>query len=377
MRFGYLTLGENRHPGVARDDHAYYREYVALAEELDRLEYSSIWTGEHHFAHVASVSSPMVLLSAIAARTERIRVGTAVNVLSFHHPIRLAEDYATLDVISGGRACLGAGTGYAIGEFKGFGVDVNEARARMRDTLAIANKALQTGSFGIEGTYHTVPEVNLVPAPVQNPFPVYVAVTGSWSTVEWTDQEGHQLMTSSQSQALTGRNLGQTVREFRRISDEHGHHDSTVTVPYFMICSNDPAQVEAEFTTMTDYWRHFSGDLDKGLPEDLRYWEGIKDKFAELTVEDLHNRQCAFGTPEKLVEMFLEVAATGVDELLIEPFYGAQSLQEAVRNAQLFRERVMPYVDDRFGGPKYRWDGNDVVLERPASNVLARAAVGV
>jgi alkanesulfonate monooxygenase SsuD/methylene tetrahydromethanopterin reductase-like flavin-dependent oxidoreductase (luciferase family) len=377
MKFGYLTLGENRHPGVDRDDHAYYREYLALAEELDQLDYASIWTGEHHFAHVASVSSPMVLLSAIAARTRNIRMGTAVNVLSFHHPIRLAEDYATLDVISGGRACLGAGTGYAIGEFKGFGLDVNEARARMRDTLAIANKALQTGSFGIDGAYHSVPGVTLVPAPIQQPFPVYVAVTGSWSTVEWVAQQGHHLMTSSQSQALTGRNLAETVHEFRRMSDEHGHPDSTVTVPYFMICSDDPAQVEAEFTTMVDYWRHFSGDLEDGLPADLKYWEDIKHRFAALTIEDLHNRQCAFGSPEKLVEMFLEVAATGVDELLIEPFYGAQTLAEAVRNARLFRERVMPYVDERFGGPKYRWDGNEFVLELPATNVLTAAAVGV
>ena len=124
-----------------------------------------------------------------------------------------------------------------------------------------------------------------------------------------------------------------------------------------MLCSQDDDEIEAEFPKMVAYWKHLAGDLDRGLPEDLRYWETLKDKFNELTVEELHNRQTAFGQPDKLVSLFLEVAAAGVDELLVEPFYGPQGFDDAARNLRLFRETVMPYVDDRLGGPKYTWDG--------------------
>jgi alkanesulfonate monooxygenase SsuD/methylene tetrahydromethanopterin reductase-like flavin-dependent oxidoreductase (luciferase family) len=368
MQFGFLSLGENRFPDVDRDDHTYFHEYLMLAELLDELEYSSLWTGEHHFEHIAVVSSPVTLLSAIAARTSKIRLATGVNVMSFHHPIRLAEDYATLDILSNGRAMLGAGTGYAKGEFNGFGLDVADARTRFYEMVAIADKALNTGRFGFEGEHYQVPDVPLVPRPVQHPFPICIAVLGSWSTVEWTAAHGYDLVTSSQSQALTGSNLPQTVQHFRSVAAANGHGRRRISVPFFMLCSEDDAEIEAEFTHMVNYWKHLSLSLDRGLPDDLKYWESLKDKFEQLTVEDLHNRQTAFGRPEMLTELFLQIAASGVDEVLVEPFYGPQQYKDCARNLQLFRDKVMPYVDDRFGGPKYDWDGRETVLVHEATN---------
>lgn len=374
MQFGFISLGENRFPGVERDDHAYFQEYLRLAELLDELDYTSLWTGEHHFAHVAVVSSPVALLSAIAARTSRIRLATGVNVMSFHHPIRLAEDYATLDVLSNGRAMLGAGTGYAKGEFDGFGLDVADARARFYEMVAITDQALNTGRFGFSGDFYDVPDVALVPCPVQQPFPICIAVLGSWSTVEWTAAHGYHLVTSSQSQTLTGNNLPQTVQRFRSIGAANGHGRRRISVPFFTLCSQDDAEIEAEFEKMVNYWKHLSLSLDRGLPKDLKYWETLKDKFSELTVEDLHNRQTAFGRPEMLIELFLGIAEAGVDEILIEPFYGPQSYEDCARNLRLFREQVMPYVDDRFGGPNYDWDGTQTVLVQEATNLWSRAS---
>jgi alkanesulfonate monooxygenase SsuD/methylene tetrahydromethanopterin reductase-like flavin-dependent oxidoreductase (luciferase family) len=374
VRFGFISLGENGYPGVDRSDRAYYREYLALAELLDELDYHSLWVGEHHFGHIASISSPLTFLGAIASRTARIQLGTAVNVASFHHPVRLAEDYATLDQVSDGRAQFGLGTGYAKGEFAGLGADVDQARARFREVMACAAHALTTGRTGFQGELYEVPDLPLVPEPVQRPFPLHMAVLGSASSVDYAAEHGYHLLTSSQSQALTGRNLPETVARYRSRGAAHGHHDLLIKVPFFMLCSRDEEEIAAEFPKMVGYWQHLATDLERGLPEDLRYWETLKDKFSELTVEELHNRQTAFGRPETLVRLFLEVAAAGVDELLVEPFYGPQSGADAERNLRLFREEVMPYVDERFGGPRYAWDGERTVLVQEAANKLPDTA---
>lgn len=374
MRFGFISLGENDFPGVERDDRTYYREYLELARLVDELDYSSLWVGEHHFGHVASISSSVAFLCAIATQTSRVELGTAVNVASFHHPVRLAEDYATLDQVSGGRAQLGLGTGYAKGEFHGLGVDIADARERCRELLRFCESALNTGRTGFEGDFFQLPDMPLVPLPVQQPFPLNMAVLGSASSVDYAAEHGYHLLTSSQSQVLTGRQLPDTVARYRTIGQERGHDDLEIKVPFFMLCSEDDDEIAAEFPKMVAYWQHLANDLERGMPEDLRYWEVLKDKFNELTVEELHNRQTAFGRPEKLVELFLGVAEAGVDELLVEPFYGPQGYEETARNLRLFREAVMPYVDDRFGGPKYSWDGQRTVLAEPATNVLTEVS---
>lgn len=373
MKFSYLTLGENRWPGFKRDDVKYYDDYLKLARELDKLDYMTLWTGEHHFAHVAAVSSPTVLLSAIAAQTERIRLATAVNVLPFHHPVRYAEDLSTLDVISGGRAQIGAGVGYAKGEFDGFEIDMSEARRRTREVLTIARSALDTGKFGVSGEFFkTLPHLELVPAPIQQPFPTYVALSGSWETVEWAAQNNHNLITGSQSPATTKKSLPKTIQVFQEIRQDSGHSVGKVAVPFFTLCSTDEEKIEQEFQRMVDYWRYLSEDLDATLPPHLAYWADLKETFAGLTIEQLHNRQTAFGRPEKLIELFLNVAASGVDEICIESFYGPQDIDEAIENAKFLREAVMPYVDERFGGPKYGWDPEQrkVVLQKDATNKM-------
>lgn len=371
MKFSYLTLGENRWPGFERDDTQYYGDYLRLARELDKLDYMTLWTGEHHFAHVAAVSSPTVLLSAIAAQTERIRLATAVNVLPFHHPVRYAEDLATLDVISGGRAQVGAGVGYAKGEFDGFEIPMEEARRRMHEVLTIARSALDTGHFGVSGEFfNTLEHLKLVPAPIQQPFPTYVALSGSWDTVLWAAKNNHNLITGSQSPATTNKSLPKTIDVFQSTRQDAGHGVGKVAVPFFTLCSNDEDKIEQEFQRMVDYWHHLSNDLDVELPPHLAYWANLKKTFAGLTVAQLHNRQTAFGKPEKLIELFLNVAASGVDEICIESFYGPQDVDEAIENARFLREEVMPFVDERFGGPKYGWDPDQrkIVLLKEATN---------
>ena len=138
MRFG-LFGGATRRGDTA--DSTSYGNFVDYVVEADRLGFTSIFLVEHHFSGIGQISASLNLLSFLAARTERIRLGTAVTVLPWHNPVLLAEEAATVDLLSNGRLDLGVGMGYREIEFKGFRLPREEARERYDETLEFILKA--------------------------------------------------------------------------------------------------------------------------------------------------------------------------------------------------------------------------------------------
>ncbi len=152
-----------------------WSEVVALAREADRSGLSAIWVAEHHFHSGGVCPSPPVLLAAIGARTKRIRLGAMVSVLPFHEPVEVAEEYALLDRLSGGRVNLGLGSGYIPAELEGFGVDPATKRERFDESFdtvraALSGAAVRTRAPG-------APPVTLNVRPIQQPHPpLWIAV---------------------------------------------------------------------------------------------------------------------------------------------------------------------------------------------------------
>src|SRR5215472_2764062 len=140
MRFGLFGGAKSAGGGAAGDSQGYrnFIDYVLLAEELG---YDSVFLVEHHFTGVGQVSASLNLLSYLAGRTSRIRLGTAVVVLPWHNPVLLAEQVATLDLVSGGRVDFGVGKGYRDNEFAGFSIPIEEATERFEETMAFLRKA--------------------------------------------------------------------------------------------------------------------------------------------------------------------------------------------------------------------------------------------
>jgi alkanesulfonate monooxygenase SsuD/methylene tetrahydromethanopterin reductase-like flavin-dependent oxidoreductase (luciferase family) len=168
-----------------------YRETIEQAVRAEALGFESVWPVEHHFgAVVSALSCPSVLLAAIAARTERLRLGTAIAQLPLHHPMRLAEEFASLDVLSEGRVELGIGRGGNPIHFAGFGVPISESRERFEESYSFLHRAFTQERFDHEGKYYRAQELALVPRPHQPGGPRVHVAANSVETASWAGRHG-------------------------------------------------------------------------------------------------------------------------------------------------------------------------------------------
>ena len=170
MNFGLLLAFRNPEKWT-RPYNEIYAEHIDQAVLAEELGYDTIWTTEHHFAEDGWSPSLLPILSAVAARTTTIRIGTFIIILPFHHPVRVAEDAATVDIISNGRLDLGVGLGYWLSEFASFNVPRNERVSRLTEGIDIIRKCFTEDEFSYAGRYHTLRQIEMRPKPIQQPHP--------------------------------------------------------------------------------------------------------------------------------------------------------------------------------------------------------------
>src|SRR5271165_937094 len=193
MKFG-LFGGARARGGPAGDSDAYH-QFVNYVIEAEKLGFSSVFLVEHHFTGFGQVSASMSLLAYLAACTERIRLGTAVVVLPWHNPILVAEQAATLDLLSNGRLDFGVGKGYRSYEFSGFCIPPEEATERFDEAMEVIRKAWTTqGRFSYHGKRWRFDNVVVEPSPVQQPHPPFWLGAGSDESIRRAAREGYNLL---------------------------------------------------------------------------------------------------------------------------------------------------------------------------------------
>jgi len=165
VKVGY-QLDFRNPPGSPLSFRDLYRESLAQAEAAEQLGFDSIWLTEHHFTDDGYLPALMPAAAAIAARTTRVSIGTYVLLAPFYHPLRLAEDAAFVDVVSGGRLRLGIGLGYRAEEFEGFGVPRAQRLGRTLETIEILKLAWSGERFSFDGRYFKFRDVRVLPRPV-------------------------------------------------------------------------------------------------------------------------------------------------------------------------------------------------------------------
>src|SRR3984957_5462061 len=193
MRFG-LFGGARARGGPAGDSEGYH-DFINYGVEAERLGFSSVFLVEHHFTGFGQVSASLNLLSYLAARTYRIRLGTAVVVLPWHNPVLIAEQAATLDLLSNGRLDFGVGKGYRAYEFAGFCIPQNEATERFDEAMDVIRLAWKSDGkrFSYNGKWN-FENVVVEPAPVQRPHPPFWLGAGSEESIRRAAREGYNLL---------------------------------------------------------------------------------------------------------------------------------------------------------------------------------------
>src|SRR5215203_1263492 len=172
MRFG-LFGGASRSAGASGDSEG-YADFIDMVVESEQLGFSSVFLVEHHFTGFGQVSASLNLLSYLAARTSTIRLGTAVVVLPWHNPVLIAEEAATLDLLSNGRLDFGVGKGYRPYEFSGFCIPQDESSARFDEAIDVVRKAWTSkGRFSYEGRWWRYDNIVVEPASIQQPHPPF------------------------------------------------------------------------------------------------------------------------------------------------------------------------------------------------------------
>src|SRR3954463_7214862 len=166
MRLSIFSV-QDHYPAAARSVAQLYAEVIAQAELAEALGYDTFFVAEHHFHEYGVVPNPAVMLSTLAQRTKSLKLGTAISILTFHNPLTVAESYAMVDVLSGGRLVLGVGSGYLKHEFAGYAIEPAEKRNRFDENLALVKRLLSGERVSFEGRYNRLDAVQINVRPLQ------------------------------------------------------------------------------------------------------------------------------------------------------------------------------------------------------------------
>src|SRR5437867_3549826 len=203
-----------------RSDASVFAEHLTLGDLAEPLGFDSVFALEHHFTGYAMSPSPTQLLSYIAGRTKRIILGTAVIVLPWHDPVRVAEEIALLDILSNGRCVFGFGRGAASVEYAGFRVPMEEARSRFVEAAKIVVKALTHDVFDWDGEFFKIPPTSIRPRPISHPERRFYASSVSPESAEIRARLGFGLLVIMQNEWPKA---AEDIRRYRDITESVGH----------------------------------------------------------------------------------------------------------------------------------------------------------
>jgi len=344
-------------------DAAVLAEHMALGDLAEPLGFDSLFALEHHFTGYAMSPSPTQLLSYYAGRTRRITLGTAVIVLPWHDPVRVAEEIALLDVLSGGRCLFGFGRGAASAEYAGFRIPMEEARARFVEAARIVVKALTEPSFDWDGEFFKIPRTSIRPRPISHPERRFYASSVSPESAEIMAKLGFGVLVVMQNEWPKA---AQDIQRYRDIATSVGHPPRPpIILMNISVAESRPEAQERAQTYLSRKWDsidnhyHFSdGHLAsvKGYEfygKMAKTYSKMKDESYRKKATDFYVKIQIVGTPGDCLQQLAELhRLTGLDHLVTEFGYGGMPHEEAELNMRLFAERVMPVLqrDRAFAG---------------------------
>ena len=325
----------------ARPSTEIFARGVELGQAAESMGFRNVWLGEHHFSTYGYLSRPVQLATYIAAKTTRLRVGTAVIVVPLHHPLLIAEEVATLDLLSGGRLDVGFGRGYQHYEFERFGFQLDEARKRWDESIDIIMKAFERRPFTYDGKFFQLPETSVFPQPVQAPHPPIWIVAQSPFALEQAVRRGFNVLTGGFG--ITVDMLAEFGRLFRKVVDEvKPARQPSVGVQRAVYVTKDEADAR-------DAAEHARWNMRVTLS--LRnHYERVESGRAiavpapkEPSIDELLDRHLVIGTPDTVIRQIKRLQdVVGITHFNCSFWIGDMDQARVLRSMELFSREVMP-----------------------------------
>jgi alkanesulfonate monooxygenase SsuD/methylene tetrahydromethanopterin reductase-like flavin-dependent oxidoreductase (luciferase family) len=319
-----------------------FDESMAQMRAAEDLGFDAVWLGELHFQKDRSVlASPLVVAGAIAGCTRRVKIGIAVQVLPLSHPLRLAEDVATVDHLSRGRLDFGVGRSGLPGHYQGFNIPYEESRDRFFETLEILQKAWTQERFSHEGRYYQFRDVCVVPKPYQQPHPPLRVAATTQETYPIMGRLGHRLFVAVRTNSIS--DLERFIGGYHEAWREAGHPgrgDVALLVPVYLARTAREAREEPEASTM-HWFRSIAESLSHSTTPQAREQA---QRLATVSYDEILREQVVYGTPDAVLERLGALReALGFTSLLAWMNVGGQIPHARVlASMRLFAERVAP-----------------------------------
>jgi alkanesulfonate monooxygenase SsuD/methylene tetrahydromethanopterin reductase-like flavin-dependent oxidoreductase (luciferase family) len=349
MKFGLMMECDYRE---GRTQSEAFDEAFATAASAEEWGFDGVWLAERHFAPPGSgraipsvVSSPLIFATAIAAKTSHIRVGTAVLVLPLGHPVRMAEEIATLDNISQGRLDLGIGRSGFPWAYDGYDIPYSESRERFMEYYQVMKLAWTEDRFSYQGEHYNFQDVCLIPKPYQQPHPPLRYAASTRETFAAMGRLGIHIFAGLGGSGVS--DLAEAISEYRAAWKEAGHPgegDVVLRVGIYVAEDMDRAVTEPYESTMSYYNR-----IRQGLIQTATSFGGERrvqraERLANLTYEDALEDRLIYGTPDLVAQRLEEWRdLLGLSGVIMEPNVGGTISPELLdKSARLFGEEVAP-----------------------------------
>jgi len=350
MDFGYFTLSDNRYPDNRRTPEQFVREIYEQALWAEQVGLNSAWIGEHHFNLLGVNASPHMLLAQLAGATRRIRLAPAVVLLPVHHPLQVAEDWATLDLLSGGRVDFAAGRGYDIQEYAPFQKPFDRSAELFAEGLDILWRAwTEPGKWSHRGEFYRFDDIEVRPRPQQQPLRPYVACF-SRPSMELAARHDWNIIYAPFAAAMVYGSLAEAVRIYNELCQaQHDRPGRRTMCSYFIHICDTPAEEAYGREALIRYFQDaliaaFPSDMAK-TPPSYRYFIEIVDILKNLKPESLTAKSVLIGSPAKIIDDLKTVEASGISEVILYFNYGLKPHTMVKDQMQRFMSEIAPSFD--------------------------------
>ena len=357
MEFGYFTLSDNAYPGNTRTPNELINQIAEQAIYAEALGMHSAWIGEHHFSTLGVNSSPEVMLTFVAARTKHIRLAPAVTVLPLHHPIRVAEQWATLDVLSGGRLDFATGRGYDRREYGPFEANFEENDKVFAEGVEILTQLWNAdGPTSHHGKYYRFDDIKITPTPLQQPIPTHIA-SFSRPSIELAARLGLGMVVAAGAATSVHGGLLKTAQMYREACAATGTKPRRLITSYFIHFADNPREERAARERQLRYHKECTshalpGDPNKN-PANYGYFTRIVEKYQTMKPEDFNDNAVLIGSSQQIIDTLHDkVGKAGFDEVILYFNLGLKPHSQVKDEMARFMAEVAPAFGSRPAGSR-------------------------